>query len=370
MKLAFTNFVRRVEPGEPRPAGLDEAWEKLRDALVSELRRRSLWNAPPNYLGVYGWTRWSEPEALEELTAECFTAIFLRRLATLKALTGEMANVEGLVFRNIRNFLHDAQKKHNPLGYRVFTVLRAAARRSVEAKALYVLDGDPKIGGTTVLGFAAAGRPREAPGAELAEHVRSWGDDLLPELVTAKPLGLDQVEERMCRHLARLETQGVGAFRFKHLLEPLQDDLRARWNVLGRQVEDEVARADGSGETADVVRLAHPEAGLEERQLFEKLLCCVDTALARREHSDHRTHLETLWAFFKSRAAEALDEGGLTGPPSGRKTAELLGIPRHRLPGLSKTLREEVEKCRRALRRPVRQDGGQLATEAREPAIR
>lgn len=370
MKLAFTNFVRRVEPGDPRPAGLDEAWQKLRDALIGELRNRSLWNAPPSYLGVYGWTRWSEPGALDELAADCFTAVFIRRLPALKALAEEMANVEGLVFRNIRNYLHDTQKKHNPLDYRIFTVLRAAARRAVEAETLHVLGDDPKIGNTTVLGFAAAGDPRVARGVEIAEHVRTWGDDLLPELVTAKPKGLDRVEERMCGHLARLEAEGVEAFRFKDLLEPLQDDLRSRWNALWRQVEGELAMAGGSGQLRRLVRLAHPDSGFEERQLFERLLRCVDEALARLESSDRRVYLETLWAFFKSHAADISGVPGDAELPSRRQTAELLGIPRYRLPELSETLREEVERCRQALRRPLREDAGRLAARTREPAVR
>ena len=47
--------------GPARPgsaADFDGLLGKLRGALVHEMKRRSLWSAPPSYLGIYGGVRW------------------------------------------------------------------------------------------------------------------------------------------------------------------------------------------------------------------------------------------------------------------------------------------------------------------------
>lgn len=362
MRFAFTDFVRRAEPAEPYPPGFDAAWRKLHDALIGELRKRSLWNVPPSCLGLCGFSHWSEPGALDELTADCFTEVIIRRLPTLKTLLGDMENVEGVVFRNIRNFLIDTQKKHNPFDYRVFEVLRRAILRLLEAGKLHLLDGDPRIRNTTVLGFVPAGDPEGAHGAELGEHVRTWGEDLMPELVTARPAELASVEERTGAHLVRLAAQGVGAFRFRDVLEPLKSDLRQRWSVLWQEIADEAVETSGDGERASLVWSARPDSGFEERQLHERLLLCVSEALTRLEDPGTRAYLEKLWTFFRHRLASTPDE-----LPSRRKLAELLGIPRYRLPELYEILREDVERCRTALRQPLREGE---EDQAREAAIR
>ena len=50
--------IPRREP--PDPASYDEACEHLRALMVTELRRRSLWTAPPEHVGVSGGS-WHEP---------------------------------------------------------------------------------------------------------------------------------------------------------------------------------------------------------------------------------------------------------------------------------------------------------------------
>ena len=343
LRFAFTEYIRSVRPGEPFPAGFDAAWEKLHDALQGELKKRSLWNAPPSYLGIYGWKRWSEPDAIGELMADCFANVFIRRLSALKALCETMDNVEGLVFRNIRNFIHDVQKKYNPLDYRVFKVLQAATRRAIEAQSLYVLDGGPGLGNATVLGFVPWGTPEAARSVDLEEHVRAWCDDLLPELVTATPSGLREVEERLRVHLGRLERRAIAAFRFKDVVDPLKNEVRLRWTALWCGGEGETGIEGVDEDLVQVVKLVRPDSGFEERQVFETLLDCVDEALGKAGKTRKtREHVRKLWRFLLSHLAES----GEDRMPSGYKIAELLGIPRQRLPEFRRTLQEQVEMCR------------------------
>ncbi len=164
----FTDHVRLLSSGKPLDAGsLEALWGALRAALRAELRRRGLWESPPAYLGVYGWESWetsgAERGALEELLFECYSYIFVPRFRSLQAQLKVKPNIDGLIFLSIRNFLHERQKEHDPLGSQVFEVLRSAVRTALAEGTLRVLSGDERIRNDTVLGFpSGAGTPAGA----------------------------------------------------------------------------------------------------------------------------------------------------------------------------------------------------------------
>jgi hypothetical protein len=175
----FTRFLRNLEPGRPldrESRELEEAWAALRRLLVSELRRRSLWSLPPAYLGIYGCASWNEPEAVEELLAECFVFIFVERFRSLKAQLRSKSDIEGLVLRNVRNFLQETQRRHDPVGFRVFTVLRSAVRNLLAAGELRVIAGNPGVQRDTVLTFGSVSSEEAVRLEELRPHVLAWNE--------------------------------------------------------------------------------------------------------------------------------------------------------------------------------------------------
>ncbi|MCP4656991.1 MAG: hypothetical protein GY856_16390 [bacterium] len=359
MSLVFTEYVRSLQSGgEPRDPDLFGAlWKKLRDALIAEMRKRSLWSAPPSYVGIYGAAGWRDPDALDELVTDCFTFVFLSRLHGLKAQLRVKDNIEGLVFRSIQNFLYDTQKRQDPLGFRVFVVLQTALRQAIAAGVLHVLRGDPGVGNETVLGFAPGSEVGQAREAELREHVRGWNDDLLPDLITARGKGQDRIVMRLSTHISRLPVHGIEVFRFKDLIDLLKSDVRARWNVIRRYSEGETAIENGDDDFVVIVRRVRPDSGVEERESFDKLIACVTEALERIEESAQtKVYIERLWVFLRSHAAEPAETQPAADPadpkayelPSRRKIAKLLGIPRDRLAGLHATLGDLVEWCRAA----------------------
>jgi len=307
----FTDYVRSLEPGgEPDPQRLATVREALRGALRGELRRRGLWQAPPDYLGVYGSAGWED--ALEELLAECYAFVFVDRLRSLQAQLRVKPNVDGLVFLNVRHFLHERQKEHDPLGSQVFEVLQSAVRRAVAAGELHVLAGDPRVRNDTVLGFRAGADPQPAV-RDLRVLVARWNDELLPDLVTLRGRRQEEVVERLRGRLAELSAGAAGAFRFKDVIDPLKADVRARWAALLEQAAGETAVEREPGETARAVRLSRPDTGFEERQLFRKLIGCVLTAIERLDANDRtRSYLTTLWQFLRVNAL-----GGPADPEEG-----------------------------------------------------
>lgn len=351
----FTDYVRALDPaGEPPDAAaFDRVWGALRRSLARELQRRGLWDVSPDYLGVYGGREWqggggAADDALEELLADCYTHVFVRRLGGLKAQLQLKPTIEGLVLVAIRNFLHDLQKKHDPLGFRVFEILRSAVRRALDGGGLAIVSGDPRIRNDSVLGFtepAAGSLPPLADDEELGPRVAAWNDLLLPDLITARGAARQRVIAVLESLLLRLPADGVEAVSFKQLIDPLKNDARGRWGALLESTQAEPAIEVGDGGLLTPIRRSPPDSAVEERDVFDKLVVCVEESVDRwQEPGRVRDYLSTLWEFFRTQPRETETDGRL----SARQLSGLLRIPRDRLPTLMKALQQLVESCRAA----------------------
>jgi len=354
----FTDYVRSLSPtGDPPDAkSFERLWEALRVAVRREIKRRGLWESPPSYLGVYGWGSWQTAEragaerspavrqsdALDELIADCYSYVFITRLRSLRRLAAVNPTIDGVVVRSIRNFLHDTQRSQDPLGFRIFKVLRAALKRLLGKGRLHILSGGPKIGNETIFGFRADAAPSLAEGVELREFIQPWNDALLPELVTARGEEEEAIVEELANRFAELPAQGIGVFRFRELIDPFKSDVRARWAALSEWEEGETGLEEGEDQLLHVVRLLQPDTGVEDRDAFRKLAAAVDDELERLEvRRGTRRHLTTLWQFLRTFAVEAAEDQ----PPSHRKLSAVLNIPRDRFPGLYATLGEVIGRC-------------------------
>lgn len=335
MPSVFSAFVRCLQ-GERTPDAdlFHDAWHGLRAALVGEMKKRGLWQSPPSYLGAYGWESWgSEPPqgtgaaraqgALGELVADCYAFIFVDRLQSLKRQLQEKPDIDGLVLLNIRHFLHERQRAHDPIGFRIFEMLQAAVEDAISSGALHVLAGDKKIRNDTFLSFDPAAELPSTP-SDLEPIVRRWNDELMPGLVTARTRQQAAVGRRLRDLLLELPQCGVEVFRFKDLLDPLKRDVRERWAALQAP--------------------ALPGSAGESQQSFEELTRCVSTSIDRIDADARtRTQLRTLWGYLWRQHG---DEGQETGrdEPSYRELGQRLKIPRERLPALFDLLRQLVPR--------------------------
>lgn len=362
----FTDFLARQTRSreEPETHELEEVLAALWKALRWELRRRGMWHRPPAYLGVVGLASWAEAEreARErapepgrglELVADCFRYVFVDRWPYLVRRLESGGDVEGLVYRNVRNFLHDRQRQGDPLGFRVFSLLRAAARAQVETGRLRVLAGDAGIRGSTVLGAAASGRQPPAGREMLQETARVWADRLLPELVTARGKGQEVVVETLGARLADLPRERRESFRFGDLAASLVAAVRARWGAVFDLAQGPTATQgegprEDSDELPELVRWIGPDTRFEDREDFRRLADCIRRGVESWEGTPeaHR-HLEALWRWLAAHAAEPDPAPGEL--PSRRRLAAELGIPRNRLPELFAVLGEITEACRARL---------------------
>jgi hypothetical protein len=354
----FTAYVRGLGRGEP-PTDQELAllWRALRDAVRAELRRRRLWYRPPSYLGVFGWQSWAEhgdrvrkvagagrQEALDELTAECYVYVFVDRLRSLEAQLRVKPDIEGLVVLSVHNFIHDCQRMHDPLGFHVFEVVRAAVRAALGAGDLCLLGGDPRIRNATVLGFSARAASRP-PGLDLSAFAARWIDELLPSLMAIHGKRQKDAIRRLAGLLPELSREGIEAFRFGDLVEPLKHVARTRWSALFQQSAGDVIGAEVRDEANGAVRVAPPDTRAEECDFLDHMNRQMAESLNRLQ-TDERTRREltSLWDYM-SRSVSPYAEiraGQAPGRPAideagrfwHRQAARELKIPRDRLRAL------------------------------------
>lgn len=352
MPSVFTAFVDGLQGARTPDADLfHDAWHGLRAALVSEMKKRGLWQSPPCYLGAYGWESWDSeaPQgsganraqgALGELVADCYAFIFVDRLQSLKRQLLEKPDIDGLVLLNIRHFLHERQRVHDPLGFRVFELLQAAVEEALSSGALYFLAGAKKIRNDTLLGFHPAAE-LPAPPADLEPIVLRWNDELMPALITARTRQQTAVVRQLRERLLELPGRGVEAFRFKDLLDPLKRDARGRWAAILGEGEEGAVVPSSDAVPAPVSVL--PGSTAESQESFKHLTRRVSTSIDRMDADPRtRTQLMTLWRYlWRQHGDEGPEPVGL---PSYRQLGQRLKIPRERLPVLFALLRQLVPR--------------------------
>jgi pimeloyl-CoA synthetase len=323
-----------------------------------------LWELPTSYLGIQGAGSWREEDgwkgkgtsAFTELVEDGYEFVFVRRIRSLKAQLLLKDNVDGLVFLSIRNFVHDRQVEHDPIGAQSFAVVHEAIRGAVEEGELRVVRGDEKIRNDTVLSFG--GGDAESPAGELSGLAARWNDALLPGLVTSRGREQDEVVLRLRSLLSTLPGEGIQTFRFQDLIEPLKADVRLRWASLfeleqGERIEEEKGKE---------VPVTGPDTQFEERQYFRKLADCVLRGVEVVDaNKATRRYLATLFQFLRVQSGERMNpdrSAGLRdsvaaeveaeddGPLSHRRLAEHLRIPRERIKGLFEILGRLLQDCR------------------------
>jgi hypothetical protein len=341
--MSFTEALRSLEgPEEARWGAVERLMAGLRDALCTELRRRGLWDSPPSYLGILGSPRWDD-EALDELAEECYL-FNLARLRSLRAQLRLKANVDGFVLLNVRHFVFERQRAHDPLGYRLYEVLAGAAERLLDAGTLHLLAGGPKLRNETVLGFTPGRGARQAGAEELTAIACAWNDELL-EALLAPAGGGDRTPgaERVAERLAELPRRGIAAFRFGDLLDPWKRDARARWARRADDPGGRWAREEAEeGALLRLVRAVEPDTAVEERESFARLVSCVAARLRAGAGGGEQGELWALWSCIAAQAADPAREQ----VPSQRAVATATGVARHRLPALYAELGRLIDECR------------------------
>jgi hypothetical protein len=245
----------------------------------------------------------------------------------------------------VYNFISQRQRRSDPLGYEIFQLFRSAVREAIAEGELFVLAGQEKVRNNTVLGPREAAFPGERVAPEILDGViPQWDDGIWMGLLSSK-LGRKRLVDQLRACLLDLEGQGIAVFRFKDLVDSIKREARRRRKAVFEQ--DPLGLAASAAQQDIHSQRIHgnfrPKAQFEEIDSFEKLVVCVADLIEHLENRVRtRLYLRTVWTFLRRYSAED-DPVAL---PSHRKLAELLRIPRERLPGLYETLGELILRCK------------------------
>ena len=343
--MSFAAYLDSFVPGsEPDPKHFEAMWEKLEKVVKSELQRRGLYLTSPRFLGITA-DSWDQ-DAFQEFLADCYLHVFVRRVRRFRDLLesarvehGENAEIGGAVRLSIRYFIHDLQRLKDPIGHRIYVLLRRATRKAVRSEELWILSTPSKIEARSILGFAPdADAGHSMLEDELRREVSSWGSKLLPELVEAVGKALRRVAISMEQELHDMARIPIEAFVFGHLIGGVRFAVRTQWAA--RWKHDGEFEPDGEGTPELIPVLRNPMGDFFDREEELALRRCIEQAIERlpvatqRERND-RDGLKRLWSVLRVQEKR----------PSERALAEYLDIKRTRLRRLLQILREIYEAC-------------------------
>ncbi|MEM1181921.1 MAG: hypothetical protein AAGM22_26480 [Acidobacteriota bacterium] len=338
MPSFWTRFVRESEVEPPSPEVFERALNELAKWLRFELRRRHLFSSPPRFLGLVGGSL-KERDTFTDLLHDAYLFCVIERQGALRRLA-KTREIDGAIRKNVSVFLHERQRRADPVGYRVFEITRRAAAAAIEKGDL-----ESSRGGTQ-RGLSARDLlilpPFDAdpePGPIEEDLLARWCESLMPDLVSAFHRG--PVVDHLAALIPTLSDTDISAFLLRDLARPLIEIARRR--SVATLTSGVVSIASGDQHVLDFP--IPPNHRLEERQVAEALLRCIRDHIEKRRHVKEQSYLHRLLDFLAAWSA-MMEEGAPRGRPGDAELARRLEIPRGRVGDLRRTLSQMASDCR------------------------
>jgi hypothetical protein len=295
-----------------------------------------LLSASPGILGYHALPSWSVPSAFEDIVVDCYVFAIAQRIARLQHHLKSKPNVDGLISRNVANFLIERQRKKDPIGYAVFGNVKGAVLNAAEVKEFEIdnLDRGRFCSQSIVrLGGGAAAIPATR------DQIKQRLEMALGWTGVVQSLTENTVEGRIwvLSFLRGFTAVGLSAVECGDLVEVLATRVRAEWRTRHADPSSELAR-EGDDEFAMTVRMVWPDEGIEAKERWELLKRVIPERIAGLERQDRVR--ERLASVFNA-LVQAI-ESGEGDPPSQAEMTEKTGIPRATLSDDFRLLREIV----------------------------
>lgn len=295
MTTVFTEHIAALSSGADPIS--DQVMDQVKIELRKVLRARGLLEQSPTILGYLG-ASWNDSGAIDDLVSDCYVRAIAKKLPGLKRCFAQSGSIDGIVVRNIKNFVWEQQKRANPVGHAVFQNSKQAAMALVENGQLICSSPASKVVGETEFRFEQAGSP--ATVEELKTAIDQAG---ISEIEQLAKVG-ESAQTQLAEVLASLSALGISGFNLKSLKDALL--------LLCKQsgIEDSHSRAfsDFHDEFAENVRTADQQGGYEQeeslRGLFDSAKREIDS-LPRSEQVKKR--LKRLLDHFQT-GADADDQ--------------------------------------------------------------
>lgn len=333
MDSVLTDHVRNFGPNSDPTGQVLAALERL---LRQRMKEKNLMSAPPEYLGYPEHADWRVRGAFEDIVSDCYIYAIAQRITALQNQLRIKPNVDGLIHRNVANFLLERQRKQDPIGYAVFRNVRGAAQDAAAAEEIGLenLDRRGKFCNQTILRLG--GNPSAAPATHdqiqaRLEAAEGWAD-IVRWLTETTEKGRDWVRG----FLRGFPAAGITSVVCGDLVEVVAARIRSDWRARHAERSSELAR-EGDDEFATTVRMFWPDEGIEARERWEQLKRIILERIAGLNLQDRvRKRLAVVFDAL----VRAVESGGA--PPSQTELSEQTGIKRATLSDDMRVLRENV----------------------------
>lgn len=329
MCLSFTDHVRTFGGDCDPEARVLPRLEKL---LKQRMRRRGLLFLPPSFLG-YDVPNWEALGAFDDIVVDCYLFAIVRRIEGLRNQLRVRPNIEGLITRNVDNFLFDRQSRRDAIGYAVFANLEAAiADLAVAGQANVDTLDERRLRSDSIVRLgsgAASSAPCDPKRLEEAVLESPRFSEALASLVAAS----DEGREWMIELARQMAAADIRCFRVSDLVAAIATRARGDWNARHAAPAAELGYEDDD-ESFRLVRLVWPDESLDTTDLFETLKRVVPERIAQERQMRVRKGLSALFEEW----IRTIEEEGLSRP----NQAELV----RRLTMSAKTLSDYLQRLR------------------------
>ncbi len=149
-----------------------------------------------------------------------------------------------MVYQNIKHFLTDLQKKHDPIGYHLARQARRAAECAVDKGILKAseLSHKGKIHNPTLLTFSTAKSTTLSEKSSIFDALRNnqtW-KEIRPQLAGKS----EKFQERLCEIVCQLKDSDINCFRFKNLADAMKEDVRAIKNRISQLRKNRISQKE------------------------------------------------------------------------------------------------------------------------------
>jgi hypothetical protein len=333
MASVLTEHVRHFGTTSDPAEQVLPALERL---LRNRMRQKNLLSAPPSVLGYSGVSSWAAPNAFEDIVADCYIYAIAQRVVALQNQLKIKPNVDGLISRNVKNFLLERQRRHDPLGYAVYGNVKGAALDGLAAKALVLENLDRgKVYNDTVLRFTDAG-PGAPTTPELLQNAiktaAGW-----TEALRSLTESTEQGRTWVLAFIRQLRGAGVAAIRCGDLITAVAGRVREEWGTRHAEPAGDLAW-EGDDEFGTAVRMVWPDESAEARERWERLKRLIPDCIA---HLDRQERVRDRLAGVFAALVAAIAEGGHA-PPTQAELTERTGIARATLSDDFRLLKELI----------------------------
>lgn len=333
MASVLTEHVRHFGTSSD-PA--EQVLPAIKRLLQNRMRQRNLLSARPELLGYSGVSSWGAEGAFEDIVADCYIFAIAQRIEALQKQLKIKPNVDGLISRNVNNFLLERQQRHDPLGYAVYGNVKGAAFDGVAANVLVLENLDRgKVANETVLGFVDVPRGTPMPPEAIRDalHGAAGWEEAVRHLTETTGEG----REWILGFVRELRASGASAIRCGDLITAVATRLRQEWTVRHAEPAADLAR-EGDEEYGATVRMVWPDESVESRERWERLKRLIPDSIARLDRQNRvRDRLAGVFAAL----VRAVESGGHE-PPTQAELTEMTGVPRATLSDDFRLLRDIV----------------------------